>query len=275
MDISNYGIDQVWHVIGLYGELKISKKQLYSFLRKFDGYSAIFSKVSREIDKMEKLRARTIQDTRNLEVVYLVGPAGSGKTTAAKFFAENAGYDYFVTGSGEDILDSYDKEEAIILDDYRATTMRFSEFLKFIDNHTNSSIKSRYNNKDISNCKVMFITSVFEPAKLYKVTNVEDDESNTNEEPLEQLMRRLKHKVYFIENDRIYVQHNDEPKQYFMDMQQIFDYFHIDRTKSDDSSFMDKFKKEPNPEKSLPKDVDISKIDISSEIEEKMKNIDV
>ena len=52
---------------------------------------------------------------RNLEVVYITGGSGSGKTLSAKYFAEKFGYDSFVSGSGDDFLDGYDKEECLII----------------------------------------------------------------------------------------------------------------------------------------------------------------
>ena len=239
--------DNIIVAIRAYGNLLISRKQLFKFLEKFgDEKAVIYEKNYQRIKKMESLRHQTIGE-RKLEVVYIMGPSGSGKTTVGKYIAEQLKYDYFVSGSGEDFLDSYDKEECIILDDFRAGTMRFSEFLKFIDNNTNSSVKSRYNNKDVSNCKLIIITSVFEPAKLYKVTNVDDsDEENPNQEPLEQLMRRLKHKVYSIEGDILWCQHNDEEKVPFIDMKKVYEYFGIDLNKKDDSSLMDSLKQDVN-----------------------------
>lgn len=246
MDPDKY--DKLTQLIYDYGNLKCTRKQLFDFISSLGDYGAhLFHKNRKLIDDMTKLRHSKTSNIRNMEVVYIMGPSGSGKTTVAKYLAEQLHFDYFVSGSGDDILDGYDKEECIILDDYRATTMRFSEFLKFIDNHTNSSVKSRYNNKDVSNCKIIFITSVFEPAKLYKVTNVEDsDEETPNIEPLEQLMRRLKHKVYTIEGNILWCQHNDEDKEAFIDMNKVYEYFGIDLNKKDDSSLMDSLKQDVN-----------------------------
>lgn len=245
MDPNSY--DRLVQLIYDYGNLKCTRKQLFDFLTSLDNGAQLYHKYRKLIDDMTKLRHNKTSNTRKMEVVYIMGPSGSGKTTVAKYFAEQLHYDYFVSGSGEDILDGYDKEECIILDDYRATTMRFSEFLKFIDNHTNSSVKSRYNNKDVSNCKIIFITSVFEPAKLYKVTNIEEsDEETPNIEPLEQLMRRLKHKVYTIEGGILWCQHNDEAKEPFVDMNKVYEYFGIDLNKKDDSSLMDSLKQDVN-----------------------------
>lgn len=147
------------------------------------------------IKKAKEWRTRVLKN-RNLEVVYITGQSGSGKTFYAKYLSQKLGFDYFVTGSGDDILDGYDKEECLILDDYRAKTMRFAEFLKMIDNNTNSSVQSRYFNKDLSNCKLIIITSIKPPNELYKITS---DDNEDNEEPREQFYRRLKHRYFKIE----------------------------------------------------------------------------
>lgn len=227
-----------------YARCKISENELKKYVLQFENGTEVWIKKQPEVARAAKLRQITVNQ-RNLEVVYITGPAGSGKTTAAKYFAEKSHFDYFVSGSGEDILDGYDKEECIILDDYRASVMRFSEFLKFIDNHTNSSIKSRYFNKDISNCKLLIITSIYEPKDLYKITAEETEESSSKEEPLEQVYRRLKHKFYIIQDNVIYRRDTNTLKTTaFMSIDTVYKHFNIDLSKKDDSSIMDQFKED-------------------------------
>lgn len=173
-----------------YGDLKISKKQLMSQLDSAD-YMSLASKIK----KAAEFRSNKIVD-RNLEVVYVTGPSGSGKTVLAKYLADKLHFDYFVSGSGDDFLDKYDKEECIILDDFRASSMRFMEVLKFLDNNTNSTVRSRYYNKDISNTKLIVITSVVQPSELYTMFQHDD-----NQEPVKQFYRRIGNR-YFEINDK-------------------------------------------------------------------------
>lgn len=183
-----------------YATLKISKKHFMEIIGD-DFYW--FNKKASAIRNAEKLRAASVKD-RCLEVLYIHGESGSGKTTLAKAMADQKGFDYFVSGSGEDFLDGYDKEECIILDDFRGGSMRFSELLKFLDNNTNSSIRSRYYNKDISNCKLIVITSVVPPEKLYSM--FEESEG----EEVEQFYRRLKHHMLKIEKDGLIAEYKLE-----------------------------------------------------------------
>lgn len=181
-------------LITQYADGKVSKKHLYAFITGEDVVSN--TKITSAIERAAKLRANKIRD-RHLQVLYIAGESGSGKTTAAKYFAENKlHYDYFVTGSGEDFLDGYDKEECLILDDWRAGSMKFSEVLKMLDNNTNSSVRSRYNNKDLSNCKLIIITSIKKPTELYQMLQEEG-----SEEPAEQFYRRLLHHYFVVEKE--------------------------------------------------------------------------
>lgn len=121
---------------------------------------------------------------RNMQVVYITGPAGIGKTTVAKVIAS---YKYpneeiFISSSSNDILDGYQGEKCIILDDLRDDAMKYADLLKFLDNNTNSSVKSRYSNKQLVRCELVIITSVKSPDELYLGVN----ESKT------QLYRRIR-----------------------------------------------------------------------------------
>lgn len=175
-----------------YGDLKITKKQLMQHLTCAD-----YQKLAGKIKRAQEFRAFKTAD-RNLEVLYISGKPGMGKTVYAKYLAERLlHFDYFVSGSGDDFLDGYDKEECIILDDFRASSMRFMEVLKFLDNNTNSSIRSRYQNKDISNTKLIILTSVYPPQLLYSMFKSDEGAK----EPAQQFYRRIGNRYFRIEDD--------------------------------------------------------------------------
>ena len=177
-----------------WSQLKISTKRFKTVMA---NYPEASYRLRTYIKHCEEIRSWHCQQ-RKLEVLYLTGKSGSGKTTLAKYFSEKLfGYDCFISGSGEDILDGYDMEECIILDDYRADVFKFAEFLKFIDNHTNSTVKSRFHNKDISNCKLIILTSIIHPEDLYFKDKDEKAEDK------EQFFRRLKHHYFEIKNNNI------------------------------------------------------------------------
>lgn len=224
-------------LIEQYANLEITRKQFYNKIPESGGWDA-YKKFYSDIVKAEKFRAHKL-GVRNLEVVYVCGPSGSGKTTFGKWVASKLKYDPFVSGSGDDFLDGYDKEECIILDDFRAGSMKFAELLKMLDNNTNSTVRSRYFNKDISNCKLIFITSVQKPDELYSFFKNEDGTENS--EPIEQFYRRIKHHFYYIGKDKVYeFKTTDGSRTECMDINLMYDDLGIDRATVDDNSVMSK-----------------------------------
>jgi hypothetical protein len=74
------------------------------------------------------------------------------------------------------------------MDDMRGNSFSFSDLLKMLDNNTTSSVKSRYNNKSICRCEVIYITSSIPLSQFY------DNASNINES-YKQLYRRVKNYI--------------------------------------------------------------------------------
>lgn len=141
---------------------------------------------SKEIDKAFKLRSEHLQATkqsRNTEVVYITGDAGTGKTTLAKRIAADRNLVYFISSGSNDIMDGYGQQPCLILDDVRPSCLGLSDLLKLLDNHTASSIKSRYKNKYL-NCELVILTSVLDLDTFY--SNVFEHQH----EPIIQLKRR-------------------------------------------------------------------------------------
>lgn len=120
---------------------------------------------------------------RHLEVIYMTGTSGSGKTTFAKQIALNRGYSYYVSSASNDILDSYAGQDVLILDDLRPSCLSLSDLLKLLDNHTSSTAKSRYYNKTLE-CKLIIITTVISIGEFFSGVFQEQ------KEPLTQLKRR-------------------------------------------------------------------------------------
>lgn len=121
---------------------------------------------------------------RNMEVIYIWGDAGSGKTTFGKHLAEQRNLSVFVSSTGKDLFDGYKQEECIVLDDFRGDNIEFADILKLLDNFNNCRVNSRYTNKEIGSCKLMIITSVMSIEEFYK--NI----CPNMKEPVEQLKRR-------------------------------------------------------------------------------------
>jgi adenylate kinase family enzyme len=154
-------------------------------------------KYDNDISKANKVRAINIslKGDRDMKVLYIYGETGIGKTTFAKQFADMMKMSYFVSGSSNDTLEGYMGQDIIIFDDLRADSFKYHDFLKLLDNHTNSLTKSRYYNKAID-CKFLIITSIKRPDELYQ---------NRTKEDLLQLYRRIKFYIHIdAKNGQVY-----------------------------------------------------------------------
>lgn len=141
---------------------------------------------SKKINEAFKLRSEHLQatqQTRNTEVIFITGESGTGKTTLAKKIATERGLAYFVSSGSNDVMDGYGQQPCLILDDVRPSCLGLSDLLKLLDNHTATSIKSRYKNKYL-NCDLIILTSVLDLDTFYN--NVFERER----EPITQLKRR-------------------------------------------------------------------------------------
>ena len=100
----------------------------------------------------------TLNPDRDIQVMFVTGKAGSGKTYYAKKFLKQLNYDFAISSASNDPFQDYQGQDGMILDDVRDTVFEFQDLLKMLDNNTASSFKSRFNNK-VFNGKMIVITS--------------------------------------------------------------------------------------------------------------------
>jgi hypothetical protein len=142
--------------------------------------------------------------TRNIEVIFMSGPTGIGKTTYAKIYCEQAKKSCCISSSSNDFMQDYKGEDVLVLDDARDDVLKFHDLLKAIDNHTKSTVKSRYHNKAFIG-ELIIITSKKPLADWY---------FNIPKEDKEQLYRRIQTQFKFYE-DRIEIfTYDDISKKY-------------------------------------------------------------
>lgn len=167
----------------------------------------IFSKYKTQIlNALEFYRRKVMTSAdRNIDVIIFTGDTGTYKTTYAKQYCKNLGKSFCISSSSNDPMQDYKGEDVLILDDIRDTTFKFHDFLKVLDNHTNSSIVSRYNNKAFIGDTIIITSS-------QKLSQWYYDEAK---EDKEQLYRRISTQMQFT-SDEISAYEYDERKHKYV-----------------------------------------------------------
>lgn len=121
-----------------------------------------YDKFKRAIDNAFTYRRDTLKSLdRHMNVIYIYGGSGTGKATYAKQLAINKGLSCYISSGSNDPLDGYKGQDCLILDDIRPGDFLLSDFLKILDNNTQSTVKSRYKNK-LLECQYLIVTTSFD-----------------------------------------------------------------------------------------------------------------
>lgn len=157
---------------------------------KRDNLPAVYFNIIQKVNEQEA-NQMTLEDfEKKVEVVYIYGESGVGKTQKAKAlikeYFEKTGQKTFnlVKYENNFWLNVSEISEVALYDDFRDSHMKPSEFINFIDynvhpmNIKGGCIKNKY--------KYIIITSVQSPNDLWK--NVQERDS----EPKKQWLRRMK-----------------------------------------------------------------------------------
>ena len=236
-----YSWDEVKHSPNWNPELFTEEARFDNFIGKFDEFSykqqiekihaikdlKLRIKLQKQLDDafLGELKYRSTFIDRFVQVMFVTGATGTGKTTFARQFVEKLNYfdivpkqfwrkksvdgekpyrplDYAVSGSSNDVFENYKGEDVFILDDMRDDSFTFTDLLKFLDNHTNSPIKSRFSNKCFFGVLII-ITSEQPLSKWYRD---EDDiaRKSLDYKTLKQLYRRISNYVE-VKKDKIFL----------------------------------------------------------------------
>lgn len=118
-----------------------------------------YDKFKRVIDNAFTYRRDSLKSLdRHMTVIYIYGGSGTGKTSYAKKLATDKGFSCYISSGSNDPLDGYKGQDCLILDDIRPSDFLLSDFLKILDNNTQSTVKSRYKNK-LLECQYLIVTT--------------------------------------------------------------------------------------------------------------------
>ena len=158
-------------------------------------YLPIHKKYSSKINeffKIQKVLFAEKTKRRNIQTIFIEGSAGSGKSAFAASLAESQGLTYYVSGSSNDVMEGYENEDVLIIDDGRSSIFKYSDFLKIIDPHVSTAIQSRYSNETFVG-KMIIITSYVPLYEWYRkcTDNDEMDKDYNGSSARQQLDRRI------------------------------------------------------------------------------------
>ena len=145
-----------------------------------------------------------MEKNREINVVFMSGNTGVGKTTFAKQWCNDAKKSYCISSTSNDPMQDYKGEDVLILDDLRDNEFKFTDMLKITDNHTKSTMKSRYKNKAFIGDTII-ITSYRPLADWY---------FNIERESKEQLYRRIKTQYKFYQEYIEIYEYSEEKHRY-------------------------------------------------------------
>ena len=166
----------------------------------------IYSKFGSRIDRAFKMYYDkfSMDNERHIEVEFVFGAGGTGKTWFAKTSCIMNNESYCISSSSNDVMQDYKGQDVLILDDLRDDSFKFADLLKILDNHTRSSMSSRYRNKCFIGTRIV-ITSNMNINEWYKSKSKED---------LHQLRRRIKSLMIFSNSFVSFYRYNEYEQIY-------------------------------------------------------------
>ena len=161
----------------------IQEKNARDFFNLYEWYDH-----QREINLAFKTYQKFNKEDKDMQVMFISGAPGTGKTSMAKVLAKKYDNDYYEVSASNDMFQDYKGEQVIIINELNRNSYDITDFLNILDNYNGQYVGSRYSNKKITNCKLMIITSNNKIGELF---------NDVNNDHLKALQRRISLYILF------------------------------------------------------------------------------
>lgn len=150
-----------------------------------------------------------------VNVTWLFGPAGTGKTSFARELAEQEQRAYFISGSTRDPFQGYAGQHIVILDELRPSSIpEYADLLRLLDPFGSDVMApSRYQDKAIM-ADTIFVTSPYDPAAFYAAMFRGYPRDVRAVDGLGQLVRRVSMVIEMDENLITLMEYHEQGKGY-------------------------------------------------------------
>ena len=114
-------------------------------------------------------RAKMRDEGRRVQAIWIFGPAGTGKSSLAKQYAQSKGEPFFVSGSTRDVFQGYAGQHTIILDELRPSSIPYADLLRVTDPYAiehEVMAPARYADKAIA-ADLIIVTTPYNPMEFY------------------------------------------------------------------------------------------------------------
>ena len=156
------------------------------------------NKIEQAFDAQKIALYERDKHSRSLEVIFLEGAGGKGKSGFTVSFCEYMKWSYYIASDENDPMQDYASQKCLILDDLRDDCFSYSSFMRLLSTYTGTSVKSRYKNKAFTGDTII-ISSYCPLSEYYKEDEKNGkkkkyvaDTSYYGDDPLVQLHRRIK-----------------------------------------------------------------------------------
>lgn len=135
----------------------------------------------------DKRREERLIANKKVNVIWIYGKAGTGKTRFATEIAAKMNTAFYITGSSKDPFQRYSGEDTVIYDEARPNDIPYSDLLRLLDPFgKDAAAPSRYYDKPVC-AGTIIVTTPYNPYEFYLEIHRKDENIDT----FEQLLRRL------------------------------------------------------------------------------------